>query len=212
MPTSRSLPFLPLLAFILFLAATSTPSQAVTPGGPLHLAQGQSFPPVKLRGYGTLSGSLWNAPGASILQIGCDNNDTAKLVAAKYLSDFGLLPGITPLNFTTKIGAFTARQAANQGAVAALRSNSNVFILAAAHPDDLRVLAEENLPAGFILDSAEPEVHVPMYLDRWDKYGFRFYYSPFGRPQTSAGRKVPNYDQNQDFDFAEKSGHAGFAM
>ena len=213
MPVSRlfSLPVL-LILLLLPLGATASPATVVTSGGRLHLAQGPSFPPVKLRGYGTLAGSLMIAPGASILQIACDNADMAKLVLAKYLSDFGLLPGVTPLTLTAKIGALTGRQAAGQGAVAALRSGSHIFILAATHPDDLKALADENLPSGLKIDSTEPEVHVPMYLDRWDKYGFRFYYEPFTGPVDAKGHGVANYDQTQDFDFAEKSGHAGLIM
>ncbi len=133
-------------------------------------------------------------------------------MVAKYLSDFGLLPGITPLTLNTKIGSLTGRRAKGQGAVVALRSGSEVLILAAARPTDLQSLAEENLPSGLKIDATEPEVHVPMYLDRWEKYGFRFYYCPFGRPRTSAGRDVPEYDQTKDFDFAERSGHAGLVM
>ena len=73
-------------------------------------------------------------------------------------------------------------------------------------------MAEEHLPAELKIDATEPEVHVPMYLDRWDKYGFRFYYGPFVKPRGADGRDVADYDQTQDFDFAEKSGHAGLVM
>ena len=67
MPVSRlfSLPVL-LILLLLPLGATASPATVVTSGGRLHLAQGPSFPPVKLRGYGTLAGSLMIAPGASI--------------------------------------------------------------------------------------------------------------------------------------------------
>ena len=112
------------------LGATGCVATVVIPGGRLQLAQEQTFPAVKLRGYGTLSGSAWKAStaGASILQVNCDNEAMAMLVVAKYLSDFGLLPGITTLTLTTKIGSLTGCQAAGQGAVAALRSGSQAFI------------------------------------------------------------------------------------
>jgi hypothetical protein len=212
---SKHLIFLPVISslFLFVLAAAGDAATELNLAGRLQLGQGQAFPAIKLRGYGTLSGSLWNAPGAgaSILRIQCEDVARAKLVVAKYLSDFGLLPGITPLALNTKIGRLTGRRAEGLGAVVAIRSGAEVLILAAAHPADLPSLAED-LPAGLKIDATEPEVHVPMYLDRWDKYGLRFYYGPFVKPRGPNGRDAPDYDQTQDFDFAERSGHAGLVM
>ena len=51
-----------------------------------------------------------------------------------------------------------------------------------------------------------------MYLDRWDKYGFRFYYGPFVKPQDADHREVAIYDPRQDFAFAKQSGDAGLVV
>ena len=51
-----------------------------------------------------------------------------------------------------------------------------------------------------------------MYLDRWDKHGFRFYYAPFMRPQDAHHREVASYDPRQDFAFARQSGNLGLVV
>ena len=51
-----------------------------------------------------------------------------------------------------------------------------------------------------------------MYLDRWDKYGFRFYYGPFVKPQDANHREVATYDPRQDFAFAKQSGDVGLVV
>ena len=60
--------------------------------------------------------------------------------------------------------------------------------------------------------SPTPEIRVPMYLDRWDKYGFRFYYGPFVKPQDANHRDVAAYDPRQDFAFAKQSGNVGLVV
>jgi len=192
-------------------------ADAPTAGGRLQLLRQRDYPEIKLRGYGALSAALWNASdksaSASILQIHCRDEAAAKLVLAKYLSDFGLLPGVSPLTVSAKRGSLTGRQAAGQGSVLALRSGPEVFILAAAQPSELQSLADENLPASLKVDATEAEVPVPMYLDRWDKYGFRFYYEPLTKPSEPPGTKIhADYDPTRDFDFARDSGHAGLAV
>jgi len=164
-----------------------------------------------------LSGVSWNSSdkstSASILQINCQDEAAAKLVLAKYLSDFGLLPGVNPFTVNTKHGSLIGRQADGQGCVLVVRSGRKVFVLAAAQQSDLQSLVDENLPASLKIDATEGEVSVPMYLDRWDKYGFRFYYGPLTKPNGPDGRTIKtDYDPTQDFDFAQASGHAGLAV
>ena len=57
---------------------------------PVRSDPAADYPPIKLRAYGTLSGSYSASPiegrPASVLTITCDNEDKAKLVVAKYLS------------------------------------------------------------------------------------------------------------------------------
>jgi hypothetical protein len=176
----------------------------------------QHFPAAKLRAYGTLTGeqkTVAGSPQSSVLLISCDNEDKAKLVLAKYLSDFGLLPGVTALPLTTNRGAVAAHQVDKQGAVAAVRCGSQVYIFTAVDGPALQVLVNANVPAGTKIDATEAEIPVPMYVDRWDKYGFRFYYGPFSKPHDAQYRDLPgNYDPRQDFVFADKNEKTGLVV
>jgi hypothetical protein len=48
-----------------------------------------------------------------------------------------------------------------------------------------------------------------MFLDRWDRFGFRFYYEPWTTPP---GTDESKYDFKQDFDFAEKTDRSGLVI
>ena len=61
-------------------------------------------------------------------------------------------------------------------------------------------------PAGF---SFCADAKVPMYLDGWDKYGFRFYYRPW---ETPAGSRWKDYNVLDEFDFAKRLGGLGFVF
>jgi hypothetical protein len=176
----------------------------------------EHFPAIKLRAYGTLSGEEKTSagqPASSVLLVTCASEAKAKLVLAKYLSDLGLLPGVSTLALTTDRGAVTAHQADKQGVVAALRCERQVFIFTAADGPALTALVNGNVPASAKVDASEAEITVPMYVDRWDKYGFRFYYGPFTKPKDSQGRDVPeNYNPIQDFEFADKSDKTGLVL
>jgi len=175
---------------------------AATLDGPDH------FPPVKLRGYGTLSGERMEiGPQSSILRVTAESVPKAQLVLAKYLSDLGELPGVTPQLMTTAYGSVSARQIDGQGAAVAIRSGVNVYIFTAADLKSLRELVEDHVPKSMKIDSSSPEITVPMYLDRWDQHGFRFYYGPFVKPDG-----VQTYDPTQDFQFAKASGNAGLVL
>ena len=168
------------------------------------------FPPVKLRAYGTVSGERMTIPGSpqsSILRITCESVPKAQLVLAKYLSDLGLLPGVTPLPLTTARGPLAARKIEGQGAAGAARSGKNVYIFTAADGPSLQKLFEEHVPATMKIDATEAEIEVPMYVDRWDKNGFRFYYGPFVKPD-----QAQTYDPRQDFKFAKDSGDVGLVV
>jgi hypothetical protein len=164
-----------------------------------------NYPPIKLRGYGTLSGTLTKFAGqpASLLKIVCENADKATLVQAKYLSDLQLIPGVHANPPERGTGA-TIYEVTSQGSVMVARNGSAVSIYAGdIPPADLRKLdpsAFESKPGR----SFTAEMAVPMYLDRWDKYGFRFYYGPFTLPKGPDGKEDPGYDPQQDFDFAKK--------
>ncbi len=172
----------------------------------------EQFPAIKLRAYGELSGEALPASGdpqGSTLRITCESEPKAQLLLAKYLSDLGLLSGVTPLPLKTARGPLAARQVEGQGTIAAARIGSQVWIFTASDGPGLTALYESAVPAGTKVDATEAEIPVPMYLDRWDKNGFRFYYGPFKKPQGPDHRDIKVYDPRQDFAFAKQSGDAG---
>ena len=158
------------------------------------------FPAAELRGFGTVSGSqvasTIDGQAGSVLTITCENEDKAKLVLAKFLSDEQTLPGVTKQS--VKVGQWgismlrfggtpvTAWQVEDQGWLTAVRVGSKVYIAAALNSDGLVKQIDGALNGVTDKPIAEAEVQVPMWLDRWDQHGFRFYYSPWG---DTAGRR-----------------------
>jgi hypothetical protein len=184
-------------------------------------ADSHEYPPLKLRGFGTLSGTLTSstidgAP-ASVLIITCDNEEKAKLVQAKYLSDLQGAPGVKSI--TSAIHAdtgATAYDVKDQGEVMAARDGSTVYILTAASPSALAQLEKTGLPASHGPLVYTSDTPVPMYLDRWDKYGFRFYSYTWHGPQTRDGNGKETYDATYDFapefTYARDHDHVPFAI
>jgi hypothetical protein len=173
-----------------------------------------SFPARMLRGYGEVSGeSVQVSPTSSLLTIHCADESKARVLQAKYLSDLGLLPGVTMQAVETARGALPARAIAGQGLIAAVHAGGTVFILAAEDAAGLKAVCENNLPADATLDmtdESERDAGVPMYLDRWDRYGARFYYAPLVPPgDISAAPRPVAYSPQTDFDFAMDSGNWG---
>jgi hypothetical protein len=186
---------------------------------PSAAPQSLMFPTVKLRGYGALGGAYTatEIDGQSLgaLRIDCENPQKAKLVQAKYLSDLQALPGVDRAEDAairagkTRLAVYAVR---GQGFVVAARCGATVWILAAPTRAALQRLIEQDLAAGTDPVASAPEARVPMYLDRWDKYGFRFYYGPFVKPQDANHRDVAAYDPRQDFAFAKRSGDVGLVV
>ena len=180
----------------------------------LPAAQGDTvtqFPPVKLRGYGTLFGEqkvvAAGAPASSVLLINCDNVEKARTVLAKYLSDLSALPGVSTASATLPSGPLSVRQVEAQGAVAAVRVGPSVYVFTAADLNGIAPLMAANLPAGAKIDASDAEIPVPMYLDRWDKFSFRFYYGPLTRRHDNEA-----YNPGQDFTFADQMNRSGLVI
>ena len=177
----------------------------------LNAAPEETLPSVQLRGYGKVSGRFWllgRPAGASVLQIDCESVAKAQLVHAKYLSDLGLLPG---MNGTVLPGSVAAHEVAEQGAVAALRDRTRVLVFAARSRDGLAELLSRQAPDASKWPS-RAEVAVPMFLDRWDKFGFRFYYRPFELPPSLPREQWKDYDYAHEFAWAEAQGYTGFVF
>jgi hypothetical protein len=180
-------------------------------------ANTQDFPKILLRGYGTVGGTFTTTTAdgqiGSVLAIDCENGDKAKLLQAKFLSDEQTLPGVTKTDFKTgqwgvgglqfggtQVSAYEAR---NQGFFAALRLDSKVLIIASPTREGLVATADNALKSNTAPVISDPEVEVPMWLDRWDKHGFRFYYAPW---MTAPGHQNETYDFRGDFAFAKDAG------
>lgn len=150
-----------------------------------HLSAAEkSFQPKKLRGYGTVSGSAVSDHGISVLKIDCESVEKAVLLQNKYLSDLGN-GGNSSLR--SRIGAYI--------------KGKTVYILSGADAKQIATYAKSR---GL---SKGQRIEVPMYLNSWDKYGFRFYYRPWERP-----RGVKVYDPTVEFEFADKLGALGFVF
>ena len=159
------------------------------------------FAPATLRGYGTVSGSFRREGSGSALEVTCEDANHAKILQAKYLSDLSAQPGVRTVVSPTA----TLYIVDGQGAVAAYSSGSKVMILTAATEQGLRSLIDKLKPAG----TSTAQVEVPMYLDRWDKFGFRHYYSLWKHPK---GMTDGNYDFTSEFDYAKQEDRAGFLL
>ena len=121
-------------------------------------------------GYGKVSGQYYAFGNGSILEIVCESADKAKLTQAKYLSDLQLLPGVQPVDLKNTIHAWKIE---HQGAIAAVRLENKVLIVASSIPDGLEKLIDDGLSGSKESIASSAEVQVPMWLDHWDKYGFR---------------------------------------
>jgi len=169
----------------------------------LEAASAETFAPVSLRGYGKLSGVFRKMPGGSILEIACEDDGKAKILHAKYLSDLHVLPGVAE-----KPGKnFTSHEVEGQGSIAAFCNANKVTVLAAESGQALTALIAQVKPAGATTAQAD----VPMYLDRWDRFGWRFYYRhlPWQFPK---GHDRTTYNLLKDFDDAETLDHSGFVF
>ncbi|MGE9291013.1 MAG: beta-galactosidase, partial [Puniceicoccales bacterium] len=169
----------------------------------------EEFEPVELRGYGLVSGQVTGSGAGSILQVNSESPEKAQLLQAKYLSDLSLMPELTERNVRVGQSDLLTLEADDQGVLAALQSANEVRILAADSVASLESLIEENFPDGLAGWSSRAQVEVPMWLDRWDRFSFRFYYRPWEMPK---GESLESYDFFQEFEFAEENDRAGFML
>ncbi|MDD5199075.1 MAG: hypothetical protein PHC88_04670 [Terrimicrobiaceae bacterium] len=163
----------------------------------------ETFAPITLRGYGTVSGLFWEEAAGSVLQVFSEDEARAKLLHAKYLSDLQVLPGVTPKPGT--VPSSTVFAVRGQGVIAAYCDASEVTILAAKSDGELQALIQQVKPAG----ATTAQVEVPMWLDRWDRFCFRHYYWPWQMPK---GETEATYDFVHEFDWAREHDRAGILL
>ena len=175
------------------------------------LSKKQEMAGSSLRGFGVVKGTFWTLGNTgSILQIACEDEAKAKLTQAKYLSDIQVLPKVKASVVPNGTGKVFTVEAEDQGVLAALRFDKTVFILSAVSRPVFDKLLMECVAENGVNYGSTADVEVPMWLDRWDKYGFRFYYCYPG--SIPAGKTVENYDTFSEFEFAEKSDHSGIVV
>jgi hypothetical protein len=212
------------IAFLAILVATLTgadPALVITTtaaNAPLTLQR--TLTPIGLRGYGTVSGRQWSAAGGgTVLEIVCDSDDHAQLTQAKYLSDLYVLPGVQAGMIEFKDPHWTSTALAvhevkDQGVLVVLRSGATVVIVASPDKPGLLHVLTGIFSGKGLKPSSVAQVPVPMWLDRFDRYGFRFYYGPFTLPapeRMADGAKPETYDFTRDFSFAKENA-AGLLM
>jgi hypothetical protein len=176
-----------------------------------------AYPAAKLRGYGTVSGTVTtttsNSQPGSVLAITCEDEDKAKLLLAKFLSDQQTFPGVDKMEIKAQqwgIGwarfggtPVSAYQVGNQGFLSAVRLGTKVLVIASPTREGLVALTDKSLAANTAPVISESETKVPMWLDRFDQYGFRFYY---WTGQVAPGQKEEDYDFKGDFTYARDHG------
>ena len=173
----------------------------------------RDLPPMRLRGFGELSAKITSGKTArdeavSWLAISCEDETKAGIVHAKYVSDLHLLGEITdrilPLA-GIRVPVFLIPR---QGMVSAFRDGRVVHVVASPTMGGL-MDGLASLERKGTLAKAElmPRGKVPMFLDAWDKHGFRFYYRPWETPKDA---KWKDYKVLGEFDFAKQQGDRGF--
>ena len=173
----------------------------------------RTVPPARLRGYGEISARFTpgevsaNAPFSS-LAVTCETAEKAGILHAKYVSDLHLLGGVQDERLDLPGLAAPIFVIPRQGQVSAFHNGKTVYIVASPGLEGLQhgLMTLNNKWRG-----AEwtPRRRVPMYLDSWDRHGFRFYYWPF---QTPKGTEWRDYDLAGEFDFAKRCNESGLVI
>lgn len=169
----------------------------------------QSWDPVRLRGYGEVSADRHLSADGALLSIRCESESAARLLQAKYLSDLAVLPGTTASEIKIGSAKLNIVEARGQGLLAALRTGDRVHLAAALDVTSLaRLLKNHDLDGSPSLSSTA-ETQVPMWLDRWDRHGFRFYYRPL---ETPGNAPASSHNFLKEFDFAQRNLGSGFVF
>ncbi|HEY3398511.1 MAG TPA: beta-galactosidase [Armatimonadota bacterium] len=188
------------LAFVVLLTALAT---ALALAAPADLPAARVLPGGDLRAYGKISAQVrnWTAEGGtvSITTITCESPAKAALLHAKYVSDLQILPGVTAGKLPVGGKDLPAWEVQGQGWILAGFSNVYVFIVAGATPTAVASIAAQGV-SSLATASFAPTVPVPMYLNKWDRWGFGFWFAdPLRTPEND-----PGYDVRQKLDWAQK--------
>ena len=192
------------LTVLLLLSATLAPAAPPLPTVPgLTQQPPVEIPAVQLRGYGRLGGSFaaYKSPAgeASVLRLDAADAAHAGLVLAKYRSDLHNLG--SGADQTLAIAGQTApAYAAPSGLVLATRAGSTVWIVTAPDAASVSALLLAAVPGAAGLDFTGA-ASVPTYLDKWDKWGFGFW---FPDPLRTPEKQEATYDVRERIAWAQK--------
>jgi hypothetical protein len=167
------------------------------------------WPEVTLRGYGRLSARETAGDGFSRLEIDCESAEKAGILHAKFVGDCRALGGVSEQSLPAGGVSAPVLVVPEQGLVSAFRRGQTVTVVAAVDEAGWRRGLEE---AERALARAEltPKSAVPLFLDAWDRYGFRFYYRPWETPGRDV--KWKDYPVLGEFDFARRESGRGFVL
>jgi hypothetical protein len=161
-----------------------------------------NLPAVTLHGYGTISAvfRVFDRGRASLTTIACETAQKALLTQAKYLSDLERLRPLATARLAHNGHKIPFRRTASGGAVACYTHGRDVLILAAMDEPALTRLCARIVPPSATVADFEGRVPVPMYLDRWDRYGLLCYFAPEATPPGVSDR---SFDYNDGLKFAQ---------
>lgn len=194
-------------------AAVSLAVVLVTADGLAAAPATRRLAPLRLRGYGELSAQFTSDTAVaggpvSSLVITCESEAKAGLVLAKFVGDLPLLGEVKDGTLAVAGLPVPVYAVPQQGAVGAFRQGKVVTILASPTTEGLSAVltAWQRQLAGAEL---VPRTKVPMFLEAWDRHGFRFYYWPFQQPRGTEWR---NYNPLAEFDFAQRCNESGLVI
>ncbi len=187
--------------------AQSLALPAKAPSGMTETAR-IALPTAPLRGYGALGGQFAkygtasDASAASILIVTCPSAEKAKITLAKYNSDLHCLSGVNDVPVVVGAKKIAVPVVAGQGAIASYRTGATVVIVAGRHmPEVVKLLGAVGFTA--LKDVDYVGAPVPTYLDKFDKWGWGFW---FPNPlETPRGQDL-TYDVRDKFAWAKKMG------
>lgn len=175
----------------------------------------ETMAPRALRGYGTLSARFErHDDDTSHLRIQCEDAGKAAIVHAKYAADLRLLLAVKETPLALEDTVFRATTVPGQGLVVTFRRDDVVHAVAGKEGSAVKAVLQ-TLRSEWASAELVPSGTVPMYLDAWDRHGFRFYYWPFHMPDPKPGEARvhwKDYDVLGEFEFAQRCDASGLVL
>ena len=171
------------------------------------------FVPMTLHGYGTLSANFHRLDEgrSSLLRILCETTQKALLTQAKYLSDLERLPGMTTARLTVHNRSLPCFRSAIGGVVTGYALGREVLIMAAGDEQAFAKLCGATIPRSAVAAEFGARGPIPMYLDRWDRYGLLCYFGPDAiRPDVPGEER--NFDYAEGLEFLRDHGPLGAVL